>query len=419
MKFQIVKGTKDILPDEVPKWRYIETIARGILETFGYREIRTPTFESTRLFTRSIGETTDIVEKEMYSFRDRKGREIALRPEGTAPIIRAYIEHGISPPIKLYYVGSMFRYERPQKGRSREFYQIGIEAIGSISPLLDAEVIDLGNYLLRKIGMRELEIKLNSIGCRQCRAQYRKKLLRYIEKKKSGLCEVCQRRVAQNPFRILDCKNSACKRIASMAPTILEYLCEDCSQHFGTVKRYLGELGIQYELDPRLFRGLDYYTKTTFEFISKSLGAKDTILGGGRYDYLVSELGGDETPAIGWALGVDRLILALDGEGFEFPNLTPKLVFIAWTSDVTKAKSVEIARILRREGISCEMDYDERSLKSQLRLANRLGADFALIVGDEELRSEEVTLRNMVTGTQERISINELKNILKDLTKPC
>lgn len=419
MRFQIVKGTQDILPEEIHKWRYVETTAARILGIFGYREIRTPTFESTRLFTRSIGETTDIVEKEMYSFKDRKGREISLRPEGTAPIIRAYIEHAMSPPVKFYHLGPMFRYERPQKGRSREFYQIGIEAIGSISPLLDAELIDLGNHLFKEMGLRELQIKLNSIGCRKCRAQYRKVLLSYITKKKSKLCQMCQTRIAKNPFRILDCKDTTCKQVVSKAPTITENLCEDCRQHFESVKAYVGQLGIQYEVDPRLFRGLDYYTKTTFEFTSKALGAKDTILGGGRYDYLVGELGGNETPAIGWAFGVDRLILALEMEGFEFPIMAPKLIFVAWTSDVTKQKSLDITRMLRRQGIASQMDYDDRSLKSQLRVANRLGADYVLIIGDEELASGEVILRNMSTGAEDRVALSKLKRWLKELFSPC
>ncbi|KPJ50519.1 hypothetical protein AMJ40_02635 [candidate division TA06 bacterium DG_26] len=419
MRFQIVKGTRDILPEEIPRWRHIENTARRILEAFGYREIRTPTFESTRLFARSIGETTDIVEKEMYSFRDRKGREITLRPEGTAPIIRAYIEHGITPPMKLYYLGSMFRYERPQKGRSREFYQVGIEAIGSLSPMLDAEAIDCGQYLLKEMGLRQLEIRLNSIGCRRCRVAYKKDLVAYIEKKKSKLCEMCQRRISENPFRILDCKNSTCKRIASRAPVIVESLCEECMEHFRSVRSHLERLGIDYILDPHLFRGLDYYTKTTFEFVSNALGAKDTILGGGRYDYLVGELGGDETPAIGWALGVDRLLLALDEEGFRFPDTHPKTVFVAWTSDRTKAKSVEIVRDLRRAGIPCEIDYEDRNLKSQLKLANRLDVGFALIVGDEELKSEQVILRDMGTGNQEMVALTQLKNSLQARIRPC
>ena len=419
MKFQIVKGTQDILPDDIHKWRYVETTAARILENFGYQEIRTPLFESTALFTRSIGETTDIVEKEMYSFRDRKGRDISLRPEGTAPIIRAYIEHGISPPAKLYHLGPMYRYERPQRGRNREFYQIGVEAIGSISPFLDAEVIDLGQYLLKEIGLREFEITLNSIGCRQCRAQYKKVLLSCIEKKRSKLCDTCQGRVAQNPFRILDCKDKTCKELVSNAPTITNSLCDDCRQHFSEVKRHLERLGIQFTVDPRLFRGLDYYSKTTFEFVSKALGAKDTILGGGRYDYLVGELGGEETPAIGWALGVDRLILALEVENFRFPRLSSGLTFVAWTSETTKEKSVEITRMLRQEGISSQMDYDERSLKSQLKLANRIGADYAVIVGDEELADGEVLLRDMNTGAQDAVLLSTLKEVLKKRSSPC
>jgi histidyl-tRNA synthetase len=419
VRFQVVKGTRDILPEETTKWQYIERTTVRILETFGYREIRTPTFESTGLFTRSIGETTDIVEKEMYSFEDRKRRKISLRPEGTAPIIRACIEHGVSPPVRLYYSGSMFRYERPQRGRSREFYQIGIEAVGSISPLLDAEVIDVGDYLLRQLGLRDVEISLNSIGCRKCRTPYRKVLSEYIEKKRGDLCEMCQERIARNPFRILDCKDAACQRIAAEAPSMSDSLCSDCSQHFESVKTYLRELKIAYQVDPRLFRGLDYYTKTTFEFTSKTLGAKDTILGGGRYDYLVSELGGKDTPAIGWAFGVDRLILALETEGFQFPILTPKTVFVAWTSDATREKSLEITRMLRREGIPSQMDYDKRKLRSQLNIANRLGADYTIIVGDEELRGEKVILRDMATGAQNELPIDKLQERLKKLVERC
>ncbi len=419
MRFQKVKGTRDILPEEISKWRHIEVTAARIVSNFGYREIRTPAFESTQLFTRSIGETTDIVEKEMYSFRDRKGREISLKPEGTAPIIRAYVEHGVSPPAKFYYSGPMFRYERPQKGRTREFYQIGIEAIGSVSPLLDAEVIDLGEHLLREIGLREIDIRLNSIGCRKCRVQYRNVLLSFIETKKTELCEICRTRIARNPFRIMDCKHTTCKQVVSKAPTITENLCEDCDRHFEAVRTHLQKLGIQYELDPRLFRGLDYYSKTTFEFTSKALGAKDTILAGGRYDYLVGELGGNETPAIGWAFGVDRLILALETKKFEFPDLTPKLTFVACTSDVTREKSVEITRMLRRAGMPSEMDYDGRKLKSQLNLSNRLGAAYVVIVGDEEIKDEKIILRNMGTGTQDVVPLGKLKEHLKELSQPC
>jgi histidyl-tRNA synthetase len=419
VKFQIVKGTQDILPDDIHKWRYVETTAARILENFGYQEIRTPLFECTALFTRSIGETTDIVEKEMYSFKDRKGRDISLRPEGTAPIIRAYIEHGISSPAKFYHLGPMYRYERPQKGRNREFYQIGVEAIGSTSPFLDAEVIDLGQYLLKEIGLRDVQIKLNSIGCRRCRPRYKQALLSYIEKTRSKLCNTCQTRVAQNPFRILDCKERTCRKLVSKAPVITDSLCGECRHHFEKVKTHLQRLGIQFTVDPRLFRGLDYYSKTTFEFISNALGAKDTILGGGRYDYLVGELGGEETPATGWALGVDRLILALEGEKFQFPRLGSGLTFVAWTSETTKDKSMEITRMLRQEGISSQTDYDERSLKSQLKLANRMGADYTVIVGDEELADGKVLLRDMNTGAQEAVLLSRLEEVLKKRCSLC
>ncbi len=419
MRYQRAKGTRDILPSEIPKWRHIERTSAQLLENYGYREIRTPTFEPSSLFARSIGETTDIVEKEMYSFKDRKGRDISLKPEGTAPIIRAYIEHGMSPPVKLYYSTSTFRYERPQKGRYREFSQIGVEAIGSLSPLLDTEVIELGDHLLRRTGLRNFTIKLNSIGCRECRAEYKKVLLDYIGPRKSSLCRLCRKRVNQNPFRILDCKDENCKKVGREAPAIADHLCSICSTHFESVKEGLDRLGVSYELEPRLFRGIDYYTKTTFEFVSGALGAKDAILGGGRYDHLVEELGGPDTPAIGWAFGVDRLILALEQEEFDFPEMVKDSLFVAWTTEATKQRAVEMTYEMRKGGIPCEMEYGERSLRSQLNLANRLGFRSALIVGDEELKGGEVVLRDMKTGAQERIPVAGLKELLKERFRPC
>jgi len=412
MRYKLVKGTKDIFLNDINKWQYIESTSKKILEDFGYSEIRTPIFESTDLFSRSIGVSTDIVEKEMYSFKDKKGRDLTLRPEGTASIVRAYVEHSLVPPVKFYHIGTMYRYEKPQSGRYREFYQIGIEAIGSISPFIDCEVIDLALFLLSKLGLTNLKIRLNSIGCRKCREVYKKILLEYLKKKE--LCKDCIRRMNLNPFRVLDCKNEQCIRVTSTPPSILNSLCEDCKKHFAEVKEILAEYKISYFEDPRLFRGLDYYTKTTFEIVTDELGAKNSVLGGGRYDYLVEELGGDSTPAIGWAFGVDRLILALESAKFRFPDESKKLIFIAWTTETAKKQAFKIARRLRTEGFRCEMNY-EKSLKAQLKLADRLEAKLTVIVGANELKEGKVILRNMEDGSQRKIDIEKIESELKQI----
>jgi len=414
MKVRKVRGTRDILPDKIKKWQYIEENAREVLENFGFQEIRTPLFEETPLFSRSIGEATDIVVKEMYTFKDKKGRSLALRPEGTAPIVRAYLENRLSPPAKLYYLGPFYRYERPQAGRYREFYQIGAETIGSDSPVSDAEIISLTTTLLQKIGLKDLVLQLNSAGCKKCQPDYKKALKNYFKNNLKSLCDDCQRRFKKNPLRILDCKSKECQKYIIKAPAISDYLCEKCRKALEEVKEYLDILRIGYTINPRLVRGLDYYTGTAFEIVSKGLDAQNAIAAGGRYDDLIEDLGGPSTPAVGVALGTDRLILALEGEGIRPPIEEGIDIYIASLGEKASKKSFALVQRLREENLKVEGRLSSKSLKSQLRLANRLGARYVLILGEEELAKKKALLKEMATGKQEEIS---LKRIVKEVSR--
>lgn len=410
-RYSAPRGTKDALPTESALFRHIEELFRQTAEAFGYREIRTPTFEEAGLFTRSIGEDTDIVNKEMYIFQDRGGRMLALRPEGTAPVVRAYIEHGLyvtQPFSKFYYLASLFRYERPQAGRFREHHQLGVEAIGSKNPYLDGEIIYLAYHFLDLVGIREKELYLNSVGCPACRPLYIEKLREFLLPHKDKLCEDCQRRLVVNPLRVLDCKREGCRTVTSQVPPIYDYLCEDCASHFGELRRLLEKLNIPYTLNPRLVRGLDYYTKTAFEIVSTKLGAQNSVCGGGRYDGLVEALGGPPTPAVGMGMGLERIILSL---GEELPPLAGMMdVFLAIEEQSLRDKAFLTLMELRRRNIRADMDYQGKSLKSQLRQANRLGARYALI-----LRQDGKTiLRDMRDGTQREIPLEEA---VKELTK--
>jgi histidyl-tRNA synthetase len=414
MKINRVRGTRDILPDEIKKWQYIEKLGRQILENFGFREIRTPLLEDTLLFSRSIGEATDIVTKEMYTFTDKKGRSLTLRPEGTLSVARAYLENKLSPPVKLYYLGSFYRYERPQAGRYREFYQLGAEIIGSDSPASDAEIISFTMMLLERLGLRNLVLQLNSAGCQNCQPAYKKKLQDYFRENLNSLCGDCQRRFKQNPLRILDCKSKGCQRYILQAPAISDYLCEDCRKTLEEVEQYLEALKINYTVNARLVRGLDYYTKTVFEVSSEDVGSQNAITGGGRYDNLIGDLGGPPTPAVGVALGIDRLLLALARQQVVLPLETDIDVYFISLSERADKRGFNLIQGLREANLRVERNLIPKSLKANLRAADKLKAKYVLILGEEEFANEKIILKSMTDGEQEEIPLNE---IIKEVKK--
>jgi histidyl-tRNA synthetase len=384
---------------------------------YGYAELRTPTFEHTELFTRNLGEATDVVSKEMYTFEDRGGRSVTLRPEGTAPAIRAYVESNLGaqlPVNKMYYIGRIFRYERPQAGRYREHTQLGAEAVGSVDPALDAEVISLAVQFYKSIGISEFELRLNSIGCPNCRPVYRSALTTFAWGRLRDLCPSCIQRYQTNPMRMLDCKSPECQAVLKDAPKLTDHLDEECAEHFAKVQAYLTDLGIVYTLDPRLVRGFDYYTKTAFEFTSGELGAQNAIGGGGRYDNLVEEMGGQPTPAIGFGLGLERLMLTLQGLGVELPVKSGLDAFIAVMGDEARAAAVRLTSDLRKAGLRVDMDYTGRSLKAQMKLADKLGARYAIILGEEEVRTGAATVRDMSGSDQRQVAMTALAEELTD-----
>ena len=403
-----IKGFHDILPGEVEKWQFVETTARKIFEDFGFSEIKIPIAEKTELFTRGIGEATDIVEKEMYTFSDRKGDLITLRPEATASVGRAYIEHRLyenNRVTKLYCIGPMFRYERPQKGRYRQFHQINVEVLGTADPIIDAEVIAMLNHFLIALNINEVKLQINSLGCKNCRVHYRENLRDFLKDKSSDLCIDCHRRIRTNPLRTFDCKNEACKEITSLAPKILEHICSNCAENFEDVKRNLEQLGISYRINPQLVRGLDYYTRTTFEVITDKLGAQNAVAAGGRYDGLIQELGGPDMPGLGFAIGLERLISLIPKEKC---FSVPVYLFIAPIGTAAKDKALQLANRFRIMGIKTEIGYDGKSLKSQMRWADKLNAKFVMIIGDEELASGRVIFRDMETQKQEEVEIEKI-----------
>lgn len=410
MSIQAIKGVKDVLPADIPAWHYMENIARRLFEDYGFSEIRVPIFEYTELFARSIGASTDIVEKEMYTFTDRDSRKITLRPEGTAGVVRAFVEHQLyvdSPLTKLYYLGPMFRHERPQKGRYRQFYQIGVEALGLDHPHVDIEILVLLHTLFARLGISGLTLQINSLGDAECRDGYRDALKRYLQPKLPTLCGDCQRRYETNPLRVLDCKVDAEK--FSDSPVMLDHLCGACKLHFETVEAGLKKLGIPYVVNPRLVRGLDYYTRTTFEMVMGHLGAQNTVAAGGRYDGLVKEIGGPATPGIGFALGVERAVSLMDAS-----RVSPARphVFISALGEQAVAFVLPVIHALRQEGIRVETDYTGASLKSQMKKADRSKAVYTLIIGEQELLNKSGVLRNMQTKEQSQVS---LQNILQEL----
>lgn len=403
-----IKGFHDILPDEVQKWQFVETRARKIFEDFGFSEIKTPIVEKIELFTRSIGEATDIVEKEMYTFPDRKGELITLRPEATASVARAYIEHRLYENrcvAKLYCIGPMFRHERPQRGRYRQFHQINVEVLGTSDPGIDAEVMAMLNRFLIETNVTEVELQVNSLGCPDCRVRYREELRKFLGERSSDLCVDCQKRIQTNPLRTFDCKNKVCREVTSLAPQIPEFICLDCAANFEEVRRNLGQLGVFYKTNPRLVRGLDYYTRTTFEVITDRLGGQNAVAAGGRYDGLIKSLGGPDVPGLGFAIGLERLISLIPKEE-DFSN--SPYVFIASLGTAAKVKALQLANKFRIMGIKTEIDYDGRSLKSQMRLADKLNTKFVVIIGDEELASGRVILRDMEGKGQEEVDLTKI-----------
>lgn len=408
-----IKGTKDVLPKDVHKNQYIEATALDIASTFGYKEIRTPVFEHTELFQRGVGDTTDVVQKEMYTFDDKGGRSITLRPEGTAGAVRSYLENGLcneALPQKVCYLISCYRYEKPQAGRLREFHQFGVECFGSASPLADAEIIALAKSLFDTLGVKDLSLEINSIGCPTCRAEYHKALKEYFSSRKDELCNTCKSRLDRNPMRILDCKSPICHEIAEGAPVVIDYLCDECKEHFENVQKYLKAQNIEYTINPQIVRGLDYYTKTVFEFVSNSIGAQGTVCGGGRYDGLVEELGGQHTPSLGFAMGIERLMLLMEAQGCEFPEAEKPDLFIVALGEKATLKAVEIAKDMREEGFSALLDLNQRSVRAQMKYADKLGAKFNVVIGDNEVEAKTAKLKNMQTGEETEINLDTFVN---------
>ena len=412
----IVKGTKDILPRESWKWQYVEDRFKEMARAYGFEEIRTPIIEHTELFKRGVGETTDIVNKEMYTFEIAE-RSLSLKPEGTASIVRSYIENKLyadTVPAKLYYITPCYRYEKMQKGRQREFHQFGIELFGSSKMSADAEIISFADNYFRGLGIYDLELRINSIGCPSCRSEYRKALQDYFRPHYDELCATCKERFEKNPMRLLDCKNPDCKEFAKGAPSILDYLCGECNSDFEELKKDLDALGIKYTVDPGIVRGLDYYTKTAFEFVTDKLGAQGTVCGGGRYDSLVSQLGGPDTPGVGFGLGIERLLLLLDEEGIEIPAPAGCDLFIAALGEKANLKALALSNELRLQGFNVIIDVCERGLKAQMKYADRLGARYCAVIGDDELEKGVVALRDMKNSTQSEVPVKDLTNILEN-----
>lgn len=413
MEIKAIRGFNDILPQEIGKWHFVEDTARDVFQGFGFSELRIPVIERTDLFARGIGEATDIVEKEMYTFTDKGGNSLTLRPEATASMARAYLEHqmySFDPVAKVYFMGPMFRYERPQKGRYRQFYQIDAEVFGVDNPMVDAEVIVMLMHFLRKVGLQTLELQINSLGCRECRPRYREELKRFFEKKSFQLCEDCQRRLQTNPLRILDCKVEGCKESIANAPKVIDFICSNCKEHFARVKEYLAVTGVKFDVNPNMVRGLDYYTRTCFEVVSYDLGSQNAVTGGGRYDNLFQEIGGLDIPGIGFAIGMERLVSLLPKDRTFIQ--TPQL-FIATLGDETNKEAYQLANELHLRGIRSELDYEGKSLKSQMRRAGKLNASYVLILGGDELKQGKAVLRNMGDKSQEEVPIKNLATLLQ------
>ncbi len=410
------KGTQDIMPDQIYKWRFLEGKFRVMADNYGFKEIRTPVFEYTELFSRGVGNTTDIVQKEMYTFEDNGGRSITLKPEGTASVARAFIEdkaYADVQPTKYCYTTACYRYEKPQKGRYKEFRQFGLEIFGTKSMLADAEVISFADSFFKDLGVNDLELRINSVGCSKCRDKYREALRDYFRPHYEELCETCKNRFEKNPMRIIDCKSPADKELAKDAPSILDYLCEECSQAFDDLKKNLDALEIDYLVDPTIVRGLDYYTKTAFEFVSSGIGAQGTVCGGGRYDHLIEEVGGPDVPGVGFGLGIERLLLLLEDNGIEIPEEAPMDCLVVVMGDRAKAYGQKLCRDLRKEGFKAELDLMERNMKGQFKYADRLGVKYALVIGDDELDKGVAQIRYMEESKQEEVKFEGIIDALR------
>lgn len=405
-----VKGTADVLPADSYKWQFVE---KKMLETaglFGFQEIRVPVFEYTEVFTKNVGETTDVVQKEMYTFTDKGDRSITLRPEFTAGVVRSVIEHGLingALPVKACYIGGCYRYEKPQAGRMREFHQFGAEMFGAADPAADAEMILLANSVLGNLGIKNLSLEINSIGCPECRRHYHAALKEYFASRADELCDTCKDRLDRNPMRILDCKSPVCRSIADKAPIMTDYLCDECREHFEGVKKHLNAAGLAFTVNPKIVRGLDYYTKTVFEFVSGDIGAQSTVCGGGRYDGLVGQMGGPSMPSLGFAMGIERLLMVMESQGTEFPE--PKLpdIYIATMGEEAKRKSTKICSLLRAEGFTAVTDVAGRSVKAQMKYADKIGARFSTVIGDDELKNDRCVLKNMADGAQQEVDLSD------------
>ena len=412
------KGTLDLLPKESYKTQYVESAVREVAENFGFYEMRTPVFEHTELFHRSVGETTDVVQKEMYTFEDKGGRSVTLRPEGTAGAARAFLENGLfnDPlPQKIYYLTSCYRYEKPQAGRLREFHQFGVESFGAATPAADAEIIALAHTVFNFLGIRNLSLEINSIGCPTCRKEFQNALKTYFEARKDALCDTCRGRLDRNPMRILDCKSPVCSEIAAGAPKILDYLCDNCRAHFDAVQQYLTAMHIDFTVNPEIVRGLDYYTRTVFEFVSKEIGAQGTVCGGGRYDGLLEELGGKPMAACGFGLGIERLLLLMDAQKTELPAPPKCDIYLASMGEAANIEAARLALDLREEGMSAQFDTVSRGLKAQMKYADKLGALYTVVLGDTELETRKAMLKNMQNGTQTEISLDDFTDAFQSL----
>lgn len=409
------KGTKDILPSQVYKWHYVEKAFADLCGRYGFSEIRTPSFEHTELFARGVGDTTDIVQKEMYTFEDYGKRSITLKPEGTSPVARAFVEHKAYAdvqPTKYYYNTPCFRYEKPQSGRLRAFHQFGVEVFGTSDMIADAEVICLANDFLQELGIKNVELQINSVGCPECRKAHRKALRDFLRPKYDELCDTCKDRYERNPLRILDCKSPVCQELVKGAPLMIDYLCDDCKQSFEQVQKNLTSMGVEYVVNPGIVRGLDYYTKTAFEFVTTSIGAQGTVCGGGRYDHLMEELGGPPIPGVGFGLGIERLLLTMEANGIEIPEPDTTEVFIAVMGDEAKAFGLKLLHQLRQKGVRAEMDSLARNIKGQFKYANRIHAKKTVVIGENELAEKKVSIKDMATSEQREV---DMDNILQEL----
>ena len=423
-----VKGTNDLLPLDSYKWQFVENKMLETARLFGFSEIRVPVFEHTEVFKRSVGDTTDVVQKEMYTFDDKGGRSITLRPELTAGVIRSVIENGLlngALPLKVCYVGGCYRYEKPQAGRLREFHQFGVECVGASAPNADAEVIALAKQVLNNIGIEKISLEINSIGCPECRKNYQNALKEYFKANIDTLCGTCKDRLERNPMRILDCKSPICKELCKNAPVVIDYLCAECEEHFKAVKSHLDAANISYTVNPHIVRGLDYYTRTVFEFVSGDIGAQSTVCGGGRYDGLIGQMGGQPTASLGFAMGIERLMMVLEAQGTELPKPTACDLYIAAMGENASLKATELCNNLRIDGFKVQTDICGKGLKPQMKFANKIGALFTLVLGDNELENNKANLKNMQTGEQTEINLTDLsdelfkalnKNAFEDLT---